>query len=187
MLNYMVPSTFWPHQLVHQVPRSSYTKKPKSRGTWAPHGVEGWYLGPAMDHYRSYHVYVPSTKATRIADKLAWLPSHVVMPTASSTDIAMAAAYDLTQALLHPSPASALSPLTDSQTNALRELAAIFGTVLSTPLTAQLDLLPTLPIHDEPRVPPAEKLPIDPRVPSIDRDDYRLQNQMGLPLNRGCH
>ena len=141
-------------------------EKPKSRGTWAPHGVEGWYLGPAMDHYRSYHMYVPSTKSTRVADTLVWLPSHVVMPTASSTDIAMAAAYDLTQALLHPSPASALSPLTDSQTNALKELAAIFGTVVSTPPTAQLDLLPTLPTHDEPRVPPAEQLHSDPRVPS---------------------
>ena len=24
------------------------------RGTWAPHAVEGWYLGPALRHYRFY-------------------------------------------------------------------------------------------------------------------------------------
>ena len=24
---------------------------PAKRGTWAPHGVDGWFLGPALDHY----------------------------------------------------------------------------------------------------------------------------------------
>ena len=26
-------------------------EKSTTRRTWAPHGVEGWYLGPAMEHY----------------------------------------------------------------------------------------------------------------------------------------
>ena len=29
-------------------------EKPSVRGTWAPHAVEGWYLGPALRHYRCY-------------------------------------------------------------------------------------------------------------------------------------
>jgi len=91
--------------------------KPNARGTWAPHGEDGWYIGPAMDHYRCFTVYIPSTRSTRISDTLAWFPKHVIMPTASSTDIAMAAAYDLTQALLNPAPTSALAPLSDSQRN----------------------------------------------------------------------
>ena len=33
-------------------------KKPTVRGTWASHGVKGWYLGPSMDHYRCHRVYV---------------------------------------------------------------------------------------------------------------------------------
>ena len=45
-------------------------EKPKQRQTWAPHGLEGWYLGPAMDHYRCYHVYVPSTRSTCIVDTI---------------------------------------------------------------------------------------------------------------------
>jgi len=156
-------------------------EKPTIRGTWAPHGVEGWYLGPAMDHYRSYHVYVPSTNSTRIADTLAWFPSHVVMPTASSTDIAMAAAYDLTQALLHPSPASALSPLTDSQKNALKELASIFGTIVSTPTQPQdlpIPIISTsiLPNTHPPQITPSTDLlssqsPIDTRTDIVPRVD----------------
>ena len=102
-------------------------EKPQQRETWAPHGVDGWYLGPAIDHYRNFVVYVPSTRSIRISDTLAWFPTKVLMPTATSSEIAMAAAYDLTQALLHPSPASALSPLSDSQRQALIQLATIFG------------------------------------------------------------
>ena len=29
---------------------------PNIRGTWDPHGVEAWYIGPAMDHYRGYKI-----------------------------------------------------------------------------------------------------------------------------------
>ena len=83
-----------------------------------------------MDHYRSFTVYVPSTNDTRISDTLEWFPTHVSMPRASSADLAMASAYDLTQALLHPSPESALSPISDSHRHALKELAVIFSTAV---------------------------------------------------------
>ena len=26
-------------------------EKPNEHGTWGPHGAEGWYISPAMDHY----------------------------------------------------------------------------------------------------------------------------------------
>ena len=32
-------------------------KAPNNRRTWAPHGVDGWYLGPIPDNYRCHHVY----------------------------------------------------------------------------------------------------------------------------------
>ena len=36
-------------------------EKPNQRRTWAPHGIDGWYIGPAMDHYQCYRVWIPST------------------------------------------------------------------------------------------------------------------------------
>jgi hypothetical protein len=36
-------------------------EKSSNRRTWAPHGVEGWYLGRAPDHYRCHRVYVIKT------------------------------------------------------------------------------------------------------------------------------
>ena len=103
-------------------------EKPNNRETWAAHGVEGWYLGPALNHYRCYRVYSTDTRAERIADTLAWFPTHVKMPTAESNEAAIAAAHDLIHALQNPSPASALSPLTDNEHYALQQLAEIFQT-----------------------------------------------------------
>jgi hypothetical protein len=45
-----------------------------SRSTWDPHGVRGYYLGPAMEHYRCHRVLVEKTKRIRISDSLTWHP-----------------------------------------------------------------------------------------------------------------
>ena len=37
-------------------------KKPDQWASWAPHGVDGWYLGPALDHYRCYRVHITETR-----------------------------------------------------------------------------------------------------------------------------
>jgi hypothetical protein len=31
---------------------------PGRRRTWAPHGQDGWYIGPALEHYRCYTFYI---------------------------------------------------------------------------------------------------------------------------------
>ena len=36
--------------------------KPTVRGTWAPHGVKGWYMGTSMNHYCCHHIYVTKTR-----------------------------------------------------------------------------------------------------------------------------
>eukprot|EP00978_Attheya_sp_CCMP212_P008058 scaffold18746_cov41-Attheya_sp.AAC.4 len=63
----------------------------------------------------------------RVADTLTWYPSQVSMPKASTTEEASATARDLIEALLHPGPASPLSPLSDSHRQALFQLAEIFS------------------------------------------------------------
>ena len=36
-------------------------KDPTNRRTWAPHGVAGWYIGSAIEHYQCYRVYMSVT------------------------------------------------------------------------------------------------------------------------------
>jgi hypothetical protein len=37
-------------------------EKPNQRASWDPHGVNGWYLGPAPDHYRCYRKHSNNKK-----------------------------------------------------------------------------------------------------------------------------
>ena len=46
------------------------------RGLWASRGVDGWYLGPSMDHYRCDVYYVPETRAYRVSGSTELFPQH---------------------------------------------------------------------------------------------------------------
>ena len=50
--------------------RATVHEKPTQHCTWAPHGIDGWYIGPAMDHYQCYRVWIPSTHAEHKADTI---------------------------------------------------------------------------------------------------------------------
>ena len=55
-------------------------KKPSDRLSWGYHGMEGWYIGPAMDHYRCLKIYMPKSHATIIADTVAFIPTTIPFP-----------------------------------------------------------------------------------------------------------
>ena len=47
---------------------------PLKRASWAHHGVRGFYLSPALTHYRCHLVFIPKTGATRVTDTLDLFP-----------------------------------------------------------------------------------------------------------------
>lgn len=102
--------------------------KPANRASWATHGEEGWYLGPAMEHYRCYRVFIIKTKAERDSDTVSFFPSKTNMPALSSADRAIRAANELIHALKTPHPATPLAPLGTEQLQALEQLSEIFRT-----------------------------------------------------------
>ena len=55
-------------------------EKPIQRKTWAPHAAEGWYLGPALDHYKCYRVYCTKTGAERITDTVQFVSTTPPQP-----------------------------------------------------------------------------------------------------------
>ena len=55
-------------------------EKPTNCQTWALHGTDGWYLGPALHHYQCYRVWVPRTPAERIVDTISFFPKAVPLP-----------------------------------------------------------------------------------------------------------
>ena len=52
--------------------------RPKYCASWAPHGENGWYVGPAMEHYRCHKAYIPKTRAERISDTVQFPPKHFI-------------------------------------------------------------------------------------------------------------
>jgi hypothetical protein len=114
--------------------------------TWSPQAVDVWYLGPALDHYRCYRIWITKTSAERIADILAWFPTKVSMPQSSSADLAIAAAQDLLHALRHPSPATPLAPQSDITVAALKQLADISAQQTTAPATIPVTVPATVPV-----------------------------------------
>ena len=68
------------------------------RPKWDPHGLTGFYVGPAMDHRGCFEVLVTKTKRTRVTDSLAWFPTPLAPPIPTREDILAIAAEDLKEA-----------------------------------------------------------------------------------------
>jgi hypothetical protein len=116
--------------------------KPVNRTKWSPHGLDAWYVGPALDSYRCYNIWVWETRAERICDTVTWFPSKVTIPASLSTGIIMSSLHDIVHALKHPAPASPLAPMTDTHTQALVTLTKLL-TSLCQP-TTKPEPVPTL-------------------------------------------
>jgi hypothetical protein len=87
---------------------------PSRRRTWAPHGQDGWYIGPALEHYRCYTVYITNTREDRIVETVDFFPEKSTLPFPSPQDLVTQSAVDLTHVLLHPQPAGPFCQVGDA-------------------------------------------------------------------------
>lgn len=132
-------------------------EKPNQRRSWATHGIDGWYIGHAPDHYRCYQVYVPATNGERFTDTVEFFPNSCTMPHTSSADSARLAARALVHALQHPAPAVPFAQIGDLQQQALQILARIFDRAIDNPPTnsspsKKTSPPPRVPVRPSPRV-----------------------------------
>jgi hypothetical protein len=145
---------------------------PGRRRTWAPHGQDGWYIGPVLEHYRCYTVYITKTRSNRIVETVDFFPQKFTLPFPSSHDLATQAAADLTHALLNPKPAGPFCQVGDEQTIALKRLASIFVSAkprnTNNPLAPQDGIENNAPQRVQTTVSP-------PRVAGTDPDQISLQ------------
>jgi hypothetical protein len=116
-------------------------EKPTQRQSWASHSSDGWYIGPAMDHYRCHRVW--------ITDTLAWFPSHIPMPFPSATDIIKSAITDIANVFNNPNAAPLLAALQQTERDALHQISNAFQP--SNPTTNEIAPVNTSPL---PRVSP---------------------------------
>jgi len=100
---------------------------PQHRKSFAPHGIPAWYIGPTLEHYRCYKVYVPKTRAKRICDTVSFHPHLCETPVLQPLEQAVIAADKLTTALQQvQSNNMATSKEQTSTLQALEKLSNIF-------------------------------------------------------------
>jgi hypothetical protein len=84
-------------------------EKKYQQASWDPHGDDGYYLGPELDHYRCYQVHITKTKGIWIVDTVEFFSSKTAMPQTSSKYITSIAAVELSNALQNPAPVAPFS------------------------------------------------------------------------------
>ena len=76
--------------------------QPNKRKAWEAHAQQGFYLGPALEHYQCHRIYITKTLSGRVIDQLVWLPHNNIKleePTAEET--LSASIQDLSSAIKH--------------------------------------------------------------------------------------
>ena len=139
--------------------------KPDQRLTWAPHAVEGWYVGPAFDHYRCYTIWVIPTRQTRTVNQLEWFPQKLAMPIASQLDLIGATLRDLSYLLKAKPIQHLLNSLPPSERDLLLESSIMLQQALppvskaKSNLSAMPDPAPSLRVAPEPPGTPHQEPP----------------------------
>ena len=88
--------------------------------SWDQHAVNAFYIGPAMDHYRCYKVYVPSTNGEQIASTVKFQPHHYQAPEFTKEEAITEAIENLTSTIEQTPPTTTTITL-----EALKNLAQI--------------------------------------------------------------
>ena len=89
-------------------------------------GVHGWYIGPSVEHYWCYKVYISNTKVEHISDIMELFSVNTMIPGISSADAATHVATELIISLKNSAQSTLFVLLVTEKLYALRKLAYIF-------------------------------------------------------------
>ena len=102
-----------------------HQKRPTHR-SWAPHEVEGWYIGPATKHYLCFITYITKTYAEIVSDTVVFLKQQKNIPILNKRDILVDSEVTLTTSLSITPPFGIAPHFRDNQLAALQHLVTIF-------------------------------------------------------------
>jgi hypothetical protein len=97
-------------------------EKPSQQGSWDPHRKLGWYLGPALEHYRCHRCHITTTNSKRTSNTVEFFPHANPIKKISPQEATIIAAEALTKALQHKTPPNNLAMLLEPAKLALHQL-----------------------------------------------------------------
>ena len=101
-------------------------EKPVQRKSWNPHGSEGWYLGPTLEHNHCYRVYTNKTRAERIVDKVEFFFKKTTVPYQSPTDVVVQSIETIQQVCKNLTPSTPFAHVDHNQLDTIKQLAELF-------------------------------------------------------------
>jgi hypothetical protein len=111
---------------------------PDQRANMAPHGVDGWYVGPSTEHYRCYKCYIPSTAGVRDALTVDWFEHDIPFPKVTTDEYLRQCATDMLT-LIQDKTTNPIPSLTYgcNVTNAYIQIAQILKRATAIPAAEQ--------------------------------------------------
>jgi hypothetical protein len=97
-------------------------EKPGQRASWDPHGKQGWYIGPAMEHYRCHCCHVNATNAKRISETVEFFHHTDPIPAIMAHEATIIAAEAPNKAFCQKSKPTNLQELLEPTTLTLSKL-----------------------------------------------------------------
>ena len=108
---------------------------PAQRPNMGPHRVDGWYVGPSIEHYRCHQCYILSTFGVRDALTINWFPHNVPFPKVTADEYLCQTANDMLTLIQdktnHPIPSLTYG---SNVTNAYIQIAQILKRATAPPL-----------------------------------------------------
>ena len=98
--------------------------------SYGVHGDEAYYLGPALEHYCCYKLFILSKGGTIICATAQFFPTYVAAPTLLPTTKILVAVNELVNTLKQPLPLFTTAASSDHLSE-LKKLANIFETAAS--------------------------------------------------------
>ena len=152
----------WTLQLRRQPPlvpircRDLIHNKPSTRASWAFRARNGFYVGPALQHYCCFQVLDTATKSNLISNTVEFRHDYLAQPTSTHADWLIHALHFLSSALKE-TPSVAI----DDQLDAISQLHDLFQNWKRPPhpqdpptLAPNPPPAPKETKHPPPRVPP---------------------------------
>ena len=140
---------------------------PSQRANMAPHGTDGWYVGPSLNHYRCHKCFIPTTSRCWDVLTLDWFPHTVPFPTVTANDYLKQTADDMLSLLqaktTKASPLAFGSPIT----NAFIQVAQILRRAAVPPTQCLLPAIAANEMRVELAAPPAPPPTPIPGVPEL--------------------
>ena len=145
-----------------------FHNKPSQRASWAFHGHEGWYIGPALDHYWNITAYFPDTQTEEGTDTVTFIPHDTPIPSITMEDYLLQAVDDILSILKTSNyDITPIMKIGDATRNALLEIAITLKSTVTPPSLPSSTSLPIFASEPELRMVVPQPQPIsESRVPS---------------------